>query len=59
MTYARGLAVVGALFTILVLGASGWLIAVANTWASDDMHIGHGHSSFPPQAPFSPGEARP
>ena len=58
MSYARRLAVVGALFACSVLGASGWLIVVADKWASDDMHVGHGHSGFPPQTPYASGELR-
>lgn len=56
MTYARGLALVAIIFTVLVLGASGWMIAVANAWASDDLRAGHGNSGFPPQVPYASGE---
>lgn len=49
MSYTRGLALVAIACTLLTLGASGWLVAIAGDWASDDMHVGHGNSGFPPQ----------
>lgn len=50
MTYGWRVAVLGAAFSLLVLGANGWLIMTARDWASDDMHVGKGHSGFPPQS---------
>ena len=49
MSYGWKLALVGLAFAAVVLGANGWLIAAARVWANDDMHVGHGHSGFPPQ----------
>jgi hypothetical protein len=50
MTYARGLAMVGVLLALFTLSGAGWLVAVSREWASDDLRVGHGNSSFPPQA---------
>jgi hypothetical protein len=49
MSYGWRWALAGMLFAALVLGANGWLVATSRAWASDDLHVGHGHGGFPPQ----------
>jgi hypothetical protein len=49
MSYGWRWALAGLLFASVVLVANGWLISAARAWASDDLHVGHGHSGFPPQ----------
>ena len=56
MTSPRQLALFAALSILVLLGASTWLVVTANAWASDDLRAGHGHSGFPPQAPYTPNE---
>lgn len=49
MTYrARVFAMLG-LFFVAVLAANGFLLHLARDFASEDLHVGQGHSKFPPQ----------
>lgn len=52
MSYAVRVKLLLGLFLVFgVLAPASALVWISIGWASDDMHVGVGHSRFPPQAP--------
>lgn len=51
MSYGHRVTALLIVFFAAVLTANGFLIHVSRPWASDELHVGKGHSKFPPQVP--------
>lgn len=49
MAYGHRVWLLLALLFSLGAGATGALLASAQGMAAEDLHVGHGHSKFPPQ----------